>query len=274
MSEKKLKIVWADGLIIDLKLADNPVTEFYYSCIRRLQHLDLFFGPRETPFHPMISDRDQTQKLLKTQLSEMNVDVDVSKLHDQCYLNYLHDIYLQQCSTSDRLGYAQWTHIHDTIHLLETQNNHRNHLSTVMFNYRNNAGLLYKKFDRSYLKYATQSVEPGTCFLTEQELGKNPLTYYQDQEPNDIDTVCRISKPWVNLIPTLNVATEHTSSVAIPDNFVSWFETYKDRWCDHWKITNWSPAEIGAKIPVGHITNFAEFLERFRANVYPIRITQ
>jgi hypothetical protein len=274
MVGKILKIKWSDNTTVDLELADNPVAEFYYSCIRRLQHLDLFFGPRENPYHPLITDNTQAQQLLKTQLSELDVAVDTNRLQDQLYLNYLHDIFFQQCNTQDRNYYTKWTYAHDTIHLLEIQNNHRNSSSVILFNYRNDAGLLYTKFDRSYLQYATQSVDPGTCFLVEQELGKNPLTYYQDREPNDIDFMCKISKPWVNLIPTLNIAVESITHKPIPEDFVQWFALYKDQWCQHWGITDWQPSEIYAKIPIGRILNFEELLRRFKNNDYPNRVTQ
>lgn len=274
MSARILKIIWEDGYIAHLELADNPVAEFYYSCIRRLQHLDLFFGPRETPYHPLITDKNLTQQLLQKQLKELEVDVDPDKLDDQLYLNYLHDIYFQKCNSQDRKYYTQWTYAHDTIHLLEVHNKHRINSSVIVFNYRNNAGLLYKNFDRSYLQYATHSVDPGTCFLVEQELGKNPLTYYQDQEPNDIETICRLSKPWVNLIPTMNIATKSLLPAPVPQDFVQWFADYKDQWCQHWNISNWTPSEMYAKIPLGHLSNFDELHNRFKNNNYPKRVTQ
>lgn len=274
MAGKILKIKWQDGITVDLELANNPVAEFYYSCIRRLQHLDLFFGPRETPYHPLVTDITATKNLLKQQLQELGVEIEFEKLQDQSYLNYLHDVYFQQCNTQDRSYYTKWTHVHDNIHLLETHNQHRSNPSVILFNYRNDAGLLYKKFDRSHLQYAVYTVEPGGCFLTEQELGKNPLTYYRDQEPNDIDFMCKISKPWVNLIPTLNVATKPIEPITIPDDFIQWFETYKEPWCQHWKISGWQPSEIYAKIPIGRILNFDEFHVRFKENNYPKRITQ
>jgi hypothetical protein len=274
MTAKLLKIKWTDGTTVDLELANNPVADFYYSCIRRLQKLDLLFGPRETPYHPLNNDIEQSQQLLQAQLTELGIDVDINQLHNQTYLNYLHDIYFQQCNTQDRKHYTKWTYAHDTIHLLETHNQHRNKPSVILFNYRNDAGLLYKKFDRSYLQYAVHSVIPGTCFLTEQELGKNPLTYYFDQEPNDIDFMCKVCKPWINLIPTLNIAMQPTSPKPIPDDFIQWFALYKDQWCQHWGITDWHPDEMSAKIPIGRILNFDELQQRFKNNNYPNRLTQ
>jgi hypothetical protein len=274
MTSKILKIKWADNVTVDVELAKNPAAEFYYSCMRRLQHLDLFFGPRETPYHPLNIDVLQAQQLLQTQLKNLDILVDVARLRDQAYLNYLHDIYFQQCNTRDRAYYTQWTHAHDTIHLLEMHNQNKFQSSVVSFNYRNDAGPLYKKFDRAYLQYAVQSVEPGTCFLIEQELGKNPLIYFKDQEPNDIEFMCRVSKPWVNLIPTLNLAVEHIVPSSIPQEFLQWFDNYQDQWCQHWGITDWQPEEIYAKIPIGRILNFDELHQRFKNNHYPIRVTQ
>lgn len=275
MSQNSLKILWKDGRSIGIVLADNPVAEFYYRCVKNLQHLDLTFGPRENPYHPLTQNTEKNKDMIVSGFAQFDIDVDREKLTQQDYLNHLHDIYFRMCNSNPEKGYyTRWSYVHDYIHNQETINNNLIPQRAAIFNYRDLAGLLYKKFDRTLLQYGQYDFSAGTCFLREQELGKSPLIYYRDGEPADVDFMCTISKPWVNLIPTMNIATEDIQASPVPADFVEWFAPLKEAWCQHWQLDNWTPEEIKIGIPIGQVTDLATLVDCFQKEDYPYRITQ
>jgi hypothetical protein len=278
MADNKLKILWQDGFVANFVLADNPVAEYYYRSIKHLQHLDLYFGPRENPYHPLLTDQDQCANDLIELFAEFGVRADITKLNDQQYLNHLHDIYFAQCNGSTSAQYTQWMRVHDMIHVMEMHNQGHCHvnLKKLNFNYRNSAGPLYRKFSNKYFKYVNYSSAAGTAYLKEQELGKNPLTYYQDNEPEDIMQICRISKPWVNLIPAMWLALEdqpeNTNYETEIQDFIQWFDPYRKEWTQHYDIPEWEPRHMTAQIPIGQVDQIDEIINRTQQNNCPIRI--
>jgi hypothetical protein len=279
MADKKLKILWQDGFVANFVLADNPVAEYYYRSIKHLQHLDLYFGPRENSYHPLLNDRARCVNDLIKMLAEFGVSSDITKLNDQQYLNHLHDIYFTRCNSNNNSAhYTQWMQVHDMIHVIEMHNQGRCHtnLKNLNFNYRNLAGPLYRKFCKEYFKYVEYSLVSGTAYLREQELGKNPLTYYRNNEPEDIMQICRISKPWVNLIPAMWLAlenqSENTNYETEIQDFVQWFEPYRTEWTQHYDIPDWEPRHMTAQIPIGQVDQMDEIINRAQQNNCPIRI--
>jgi hypothetical protein len=269
----QLTICWRDGTKVGIALEDNPVADIYARCMKNLQHLDLYFSPRENPFDSVFKDDKKSRYTLVRLFSDQNINVDIDRLDEQDYLNYLHDIYFQNCNLGNQEQYLAWTHVHDCIHIQEVLNGTRDKGGSVVFNYRNLAGPLYRTFDRQWLEYARVSFEPGTVFLREQELGKNPLIYFKDGEPRDIDTMKRISKPWVNLIPTANLAIKKIEYQDAPADFLQWFDgPLREQWCQHWACQDWQPWEISAGIPIGHVSDLITLCDKFHQGDLPIRI--
>lgn len=271
----QLKICWRDGTKIGIELENNPVADIYARCMKNLQHLDLYFSPRENPFDLVFQDCNKSRHTLVRLFAGHNINVDINRLNEQHYLNHLHDIYFQNCNLGNKEQYLAWTHVHDYIHIQEIINGTHSKGASVIFNYRNLAGPLYRKFERHWLDYARVCFEPGTVFLREQELGKNPLTYFKDNEPRDIDVMKRISKPWINLIPTANVAIKNIEYRDPPADFLQWFDgSFREQWCQHWGCLDWQPWEMFAGIPIGHVLDLDTFLNKFHQGDLPIRIIQ
>lgn len=278
MSFKNLKIIWNDGYQVELVLRNNPIAEFYYSCIKHLQHVDLYFGPRENPYHPLLQDRNACEQRLKDLFFEHGVSVDVNAMCEQQYLNLLHDRYFDLCAIrNDPESYGQLMLIHDMIHVMEMHNKGFDPgLLGLMFNYRAKAGMLYKPFRPEYMQWAEYSITAGTAYLREVELGKNPLVYYNDKEAGDVERICRIVKPWVNLIPSMILnfenRSESTNFKYENQDFVAWFKPFRETWTAHYNIPDWHPKHIKACIPIGDVAQYQEVLERVKDDNYPIRI--
>jgi len=264
-------ITWSDGLKVPVKLFDNPVAHYYHGCIKHLRHVDLRFGARENPYE---SDAQSRQELIELLLDcrlasaeEINPDL----LHDQQYLNRLHDIYVSQFSQNPED--ATWLKAHDIIHLLEDKNkNNRSH-TDVWFDYGPAAGPLIKPFDRSFLEYAQTTTYPGLCFLHQHELGKTPYQYFCDREPADLRRICELAKPWIWLKPVMHIDLDGMVKPKNIDGFNQWFEPFKNDWCQHWNQTGWQPWEMSAIIPIGVVDDVQVLESRFQNLTYPKRIT-
>jgi len=195
-------------------------------------------------------------------------------------VNFLHDIYVQNYSQD--LSNSQWIDIHHLIHLLEDKilkESHLDHVylhNDIWFDYAEKSGPLITKFDRSFLKHAVSSAEPGMCYLSWSEIGKTPYQYWADGEPADIDRLCKLAKPWVFLKPCMQIALDmpnHINRKML--DFETWFEPFRSRWCEHWGLNDWQLQELSAIIPIGHINSedIDIMKSKFKKLNYPTRIT-
>lgn len=282
MSRKIIKLIWSENKFIQIVLYNNPVADYYYNCIKKLKNINLSFGPRENPLDPF-SLRDSkksiqqlTQKIMHIS-SQLGITVQPEKLLVQDYLNELHEIYFTCYNKRNTDNNSIWLDFHDIVHLIEDINQGKNNrrLPTFWFDYKHFAGPLIHKFDRTLLKYAVTECKKGMCFISERELGKNLYKYYKDGEPNDINSINRICKPWVYLKPVMDIAYEDYSdslNYSKDLKFIEWLNLYKDGWCSHWGITDWDPSEMFAKIPIGSVIEIDLLQEYFSCLDYPSRI--
>jgi hypothetical protein len=272
MAQKKLHIVWQDGKTIDILLEDNPVADYYYSCIKHLQHIDLQFDARKNPLYAKQTNQEDVIQELLSLAPKVGLEVNKDLITDQAYLNQLHAVYFENAQqlTFD----PAWLRIHDCIHLIEDFIGTGLTRTSIWFDYESKAGPLIKPFDREYLKYAITDVDAGVCYVREHELGKNPALYQRHGEPMDTKTICTQSKPWVWLKPVLSIAFQSQNNYNTFDEpaFNQWFAPLRDSWCQHWSVPDWTPKEMFASIPIGTVDNLPEFIKCFTDLDYPKRL--
>lgn len=71
------------------------------------------------------------------------------------------------------------------------------------------------------------------------ELGKKPLDYFLDGEPNNQDRINELVKPHINFKPGFKIFTETLSNEDFPLNFTEWWKEYEYSWCKHWNVSKW-----------------------------------
>ena len=276
MSSRTIKLIWKDDRQINLHMLDNPVADYYWHCAKHLQNLELKFNVRSNPFHPCFYNTDKLIGQFIDVAQQLNVDVKSDQLSQQQYLNQLHATYFT--NADNNTFEHNWLLFHDLLHALESSQGYNLRNRDIWIDFEHYAGPLIKRFDRKLLRYATLQRQAGTCYITAHELGKDPLTYFNDGEPSDVDVICKLMKPWVDLKPVLNISTEDYSyqidSADLLHKFLDWFDPYKKFWCDHWNLQGWSPDEISVAIPVAVIDNLHELVDRFQHEDYPVRISR
>lgn len=267
---KKIKIIWPDKKSVDFVLFDNELSNWYYKCVSHLKNIPLQFGPRENPLD-ITNSKDDLRRSLVQHFDFFKISVDFQKLSSQNYLNELHDHYLKNFNASqERIAQKKWLQIHDLIHLIECNNSES---GFIWMDYKESAGPLIKKFDRQFLKNSTTVIKKGYCYLSAHELGKDLYRYWNDKEPNNIENICRISKPWLFLRPLIDIAIKNNEYKKHQDTvFLSWLEKYRYEWCKHWSLSDWQPQELSAFIPVGYIEDIDLLLERFAKLDYPVKM--
>ena len=269
---KNLNIVWNNNRKIQLRLLDNPAAEYIYKSFKFLQHLKLDFinNPKDNPYSSVYNGSDASIDNLKSAANILDIQINVDELDSQNYLNHLHCIYEKNYN-----GDPNWLVFHEMIHMIEHARRNK-YAEGIAFDFREKTDPLIQKFDRSWFSFSTTTVTKGMCYLRWQELGKRPYDYYEDQEPNNIDRICELVKPWIYLRPNIFVAYEDRDRLEGKDlnKFSIWFEKYRKDWTTHWDISTWTPEEIFSVIPIGYIDDIDDMIDMFKNKDYPERIIQ
>jgi hypothetical protein len=210
---------------------------------------------------------------------ELDIDVDTNKLLDQPYLNYLHTIYF---NSTDGQGSndPKWLAFHDLIHSLE-QVRDSEEQDSIWVDYEHLAGPLIQSFNRDWLKYSTPKTLIGTCYIKPHELGKDIWKYIRDNEPADIDVMCNLMKPWINMKPVMSISVLDLDRVKNQKYFLTrykqqfdhWLANFQKPWTEYWKITNWSLNNESAALPIGQVDDIDLLIKCFKNEDYPTRIT-
>jgi hypothetical protein len=143
------------------------------------------------------------------------------------------------------------------------------------------AGPLIKPFDRNLLQYSATTVTAGTCYIEARELGKTVCKYILDNEPFEIEHMCRVMKPWIWLKPVLNVAVRdqdkqnllHKVQTKYKSQLDRWSNEYQTIWTRHWNLENWNLADESVALPIGRINDTEAFEKFFSNQEYPIKVT-
>jgi hypothetical protein len=201
-------------------------------------------------------------------LLSIEVDRELCLSKSQEYLNTLHNIYEKNYD-----GAPAWLMFHEYIHLCEY------HIEGFLdnrmdINYREKAGPLNKPFDISWMQASTTQVRPGDVYIHWTELGKIPYLYWEHNEPEDINRLCELSKPWLTFQPLLTLALSDRNFLKDKNikEFNTWWAKYSEQWCQHWNIPKWSIEDQYSVIVIGHVPQFQQVSELLKQHIYPIKI--
>ena len=144
----------------------------------------------------------------------------------------------------------------------------------LILDYREKSGLLEKKFNISWLQESTTQLKTGDVYLQFSELGKTPYTYWKDKEPNDINRMCELAKPWVLLKPKVHVALEDIDRLAdkTANEFNQWWSNYHLDWCKFWNLPTWTLEMQYGVIKFGKIDNIEFLKTQIDNKIFPKKI--
>ena len=215
----------------DYRLHDSIVADKWFKKIKHLKNITI--DSIESELVDLNNLKNIYQEFCR--FAEIT-PVDFQKIN-QNLLNHLHQIYEQLHGTlSKRKNNSVLYKFHHSIHFHESENNKE--LEKINVGWGVKEGPLTEHF------YCNQYYEPAlvknNVYLPWAELGKTPLSYWKNAEPNNQARFNELSKPHITFRPKFFVATKNIKPTNLRDSFVDWFDHYKQSWFEHYNISKWN----------------------------------
>jgi hypothetical protein len=208
------QIELSNGTAIELTLCNTAAGISLASMLKHLQHVQVPFADLDNPYYKNTMDLDS---YMVEQAAQVGIDIDVSKLRDQLYLNHLHWIYEEQYD-----GGSVWLGFHESIHAIEERNRGTEPL-IAKINWRTQAGKITQPLTFDIQQCAVGQVCAGDVFVAYGELGKPLYTYWRDQEPDKLARVLQLCAPWTQFKPNIGIALNDIELKPTDwDQFLEW----------------------------------------------------
>jgi hypothetical protein len=265
-----MQILFKNGVQVPIALTNSPAQDTLLSIYKHLQHVPIVFRDTDYPGQYINNTLDDLVDFLVTAGLAVLIDVDreLCLAKSQPYFNYLHKLYEKNYN-----GDPAWLVFHEHIHLCEY------YIEGPLFNrmdinYREKTGLLNKPFDMSWMKTSTTQVSAGDVYIHWAELGKIPYLYWKHNEPDDINCLYKLAKPWLTFYPILTLALDNRDLLKNKNikEFNIWWEQYSEQWCRHWNLSKWSIEDQYSVIVVGRVAQFDQVTDLLKNQIYPIKI--
>jgi hypothetical protein len=266
-----MQLLFKNGVQVPIELNNSPVQDTILGYYKHLQHVPIPFRPWDNPFYFSNSSYDSLVDCLINYGKEVHVEVARDKciqLDPQAYFNYLHKVYENNYN-----GDTKWLNFHESIHqceyyLLGRQEN------ALTIDYREKGGPLEKAFNIDWLSAGTTKIRAGDVYIKWGELGKSPYSYWDNGEPDNMTRLCELAKPWKICRNKISIALYDTDLLANLDreNFDNWWNNYKQTWCQHWAIADWTLDQMYSAIVIGRVDSADTILEQLKNQICPIKV--
>lgn len=260
-----MKIIFDNDTHHEFDFIENSVSQIILRFFKHLRHVEIPFGVNHNPF--TINQKD-IYNLIKSSAKKLDLSIDTTRLADQKYLNHLHEIYERNYD-----GNNIWLDFHSSIHSCEYLKNDFKNLyqHIAIIDYQEKGGLLQTSFNEDYYKDSITTLEPGDIAISWAELGKTPYTYYKNQEPNNIDRILELCKPWISIKPYFIISMNDINlySKSETENVMSWFSPFKDEFVKFYNLKNWTPEHMFSVIPIGKLHDVDKFIFELSKNHKP-----
>lgn len=263
-----IDIIFDNGNRYKIELIESPLKDKLIAMLKHLQNVKLPFFPYDnTLFHNL---EDATKQIVKNS-KLLNLGLDTTQLNNQLYLNYLHSLYEKNYHINPE---PSWLQFHESIHIIEQFLPSALPIpKSLHFDYREKSGPLvnyyYKPKD---LEKLTTKIGAGDCVIEFNELGKTPYDYWLSNEPDNLERFCQLGKPMVRFSFSLRIYFESfdTTHQADSSEFLKWYQKYKNDWCNHWNLDDWSLDQIFGKLKIGHCENWQQIVHELSSGSAPI----
>jgi hypothetical protein len=258
--DHRLTIEFASGATTDIVLDNNEIAEMFGRMIKNLKHVFLPYRLLDNPYN---YNSDVVSRELTESAQDVNVTVDIDKINQQEYLNKLHTLYENSCN-----DITKWLRFHEAIHAAELVNNNTTE-QRININYREQGGPVEKLYKPEHYNLAVTKVQAGDIIVGFSELGKEPFYYWLNQEPQNVERFCQLSKPWIKLRPKCYMYLADQDLLPDADTlakFNQWFAQYKPQWLAHWGIDHWGDAQNFGVVRVGKLTDVDFVRQQMKLN--------
>jgi hypothetical protein len=265
-----MKLLFSNNEAIDFHIDDSPLGLMYQKIYKNLSKVPIPWRPWDNPCYKENLTYSEMVDHLVHYAQNLSIDIDTAKCinRDQDYFNSIHKIYEDNYN-----GNPVWLDFHEHIHLCEYYNYPPKEFLCI--DYREKSGLLEKPMDPIWLLNTTTKICAGDIYVRWAELGKTPYHYWENNEPNDLQRMCQLAKPWLKLRPNIHIALKDIDTLKDIqcNNFATWWKTYQTGWTAHWNISKWTIDDIFGVSVFGKTTQTALLKKQLRNNLIPTKIT-
>jgi hypothetical protein len=264
-----MHLIFSDDSAVELSIFDIPISHAYKKIYKHLSKLEIPFLPWNSPYYLDNVSYVELVDRLAYFGKQLSIDIDIQRClsRDQNYFNFIHTLYEQGYQ-----GDPRWLTYHDHIHMCER---YLMPIEKFLFiDYREKAGPLMEPMQPLWLENTTTEIKAGDVCAVWTELGKTPYGYWKNKEPNDLDRLCELAKPWLTLIPKFFIALEDHNTLANKhiDQFELWWQQYRRPWCQHWGLSDWTTKNIFGVSVFGKVTDVDAIDAKLKINVIPRKI--
>jgi len=264
-----MQIIFSNGNSVNLEIDPTPLGVVYQKIYKHLSHVPIPFKPWDNPWYKKNYSLLNLVELLDLYARRVGVSIDTDQClqQNQLHLNYLHKIFEEHYN-----GSPDWMDFHNHIHICEQY--HLPISKYAIIDYRHLAGPFVKPMHPDWTNSSSIKIKAGEVFTRWAELGKIPYHYWRDGEPDDIDRLCVLSKPWISMKPRILIALEDIDGLADVDvaQFESWWNRRRQAWSQHWNQPNYTVEQMFSSVIFGRISNYKLVVENLKNNILPTQI--
>ncbi len=233
---KFFKLIFKDKdnqeINLDYQLHDSIVAEKWFKKISHLKNIPI----------DKIESQQEDIKNLKKIYNELCVFANIEpvdfKTIDQPLLNYFHKLYeeLHQNLALKKDNSILYK-FHHSIHYNENidyQENKKN----IYIGWGIKEGPLTEIFKCN--DYYEKEIKKNNIYLPWAELGKKPLVYWKNEEPNDQLRINQLCRPHTTLRSKFFISCKDIIPKVLDFEFIKWFDQYKENWLAHHNILKWN----------------------------------
>ena len=229
MKNNTIKVIFDNDIDIDYHLNDTELSRLWARKIKHLQNIPI------DPVESYLEDVSDFKRIYQEFCEFANIEpIDIDNL-DQNKLNQLHRVYEEQHQRLSRLKDNSILYkLHHSIHFHE---GHTTDDQGIFIGWGKYEGPLTHEY-KCHSLYE-DSIIKNHIYLPWSELGKRPLAYWKDKEPNDQYRFNALAKPHTTFRAKFFIATKDITPRPFNSDFVTWFDRYKQGWLEHNKIDGW-----------------------------------
>ena len=264
-----MKLLFSNNQTVDLTIDSSALGLVYQKIYKHLSQVPVPFRSWDNPYYSDSLTYPEMVDCLIEYGQVLGLTVDRTKCleKNQDYFNAIHKIYENGYN-----GDPAWLDYHEHIHLCEFYSNKHNRVLHI--DYREKAGPLEKSIMPEWLNNTKTKIQAGEIFVSWAELGKNPYTYWENNEPDDTTRMCELAKPWLKLRPKICIAVEDIDRLADTkcDEFEDWWKSRSQAWTTYWNLSSWTIDNIYGVSVFGKTNQLDLLVEQLKNNAVPIRV--
>jgi len=232
IKNNKFRIIFSDqennNFDLEYRLHDSSLAQKWAKKIKHLKNI---------PIDPIESDGIDVSNINKIynefcEFASLQ-PIDISNL-DQNKLNALHKIYEETHEKLSRVSNNSILYkFHHSIHYNES----KGAKDKIYVGWGVKEGLLTEQFD-CYSYYADE-IKANNLYLSWAELGKKPLDYWRNKEPDNQQRVNELCKPHSTLRAKFFVSLKDKVPGKFTADFLEWFDVYKKAWLETYNLKSY-----------------------------------